>query len=256
MIGKNSKGRRAGLSGWAPLCLAASLALTSCSGGSPTVPPAPYNEHAWIEETRFVGSVRGVVLSMPGNLRIEQGPGQTLWINGEMILLPEIVTQVSDGILEIGLDPELIWHPGPVTEFVLSTPTLDSAELAEMGSIGSSELHVERLSLRLTDAGELDFPNLTASELEVTTGHGTGSVRVAGRANRQAIELSGIADYEARDLYSSRAQVVVSGSGSATLRVDDHLTVTITGSGSVYYLGDPEIEGTITGSGQLVKIDS
>jgi hypothetical protein len=256
MDGRKTGGRRAEATGWAALCLAASVTFITCDGHNPTTPIAAYNEHEWIEETRFVGSVRGVVVSMPGHLRIDQGPDQNLWINGEMVLLPAIITQVRDGILEIRLEPGFFQHPGPLTEFVLSIPTLESAELADIGIIDCSELDVERLSLRLTDTGELDFPNLRASELEVTTAHNGGSVRISGRVNRQNIELPGIADYEARDLHSSQAHVTLSGSGSATVRVDDLLTVTITGSGSVYYLGDPEVESTITGSGQVVPIGS
>ena len=254
MNSRRSRSQRAERVGWGVACLAASVTFITCDGRNPPTPTAAYNEHEWIEETRSVGSFRGLVLSMPGNLRIEQGPGQTLRINGEMILLPSIVSQVRDGILKIWLKPEYFQHPGPLTEFVLSTPTLESAELGDLGTISCSGLDVERLSLRLTDAGELDFPNLRVSELEVTTAHNTGSVHVSGRVDRQSIELSGIADYEARDLHSSQARVSLSGSGSATVRVDDLLTVTITGSGSVYYLGDPEVESTITGSGQVVPL--
>ena len=254
MEGTKSRRRRAEGAVWPTLCLVAVFTLMGCDAGSPTAPIAAFNEHEWIEATRFVGSVRGVVLSMPGHLRIVQDPSQELWINGEMVLLPAIITQVRDGILEIGLDPEVVWHPGPPTEFVLSTPTLESAELADFGVIDCTELDVERLSLRLSDAGELDFANLRTAELEVSTAHSTGSVRVSGRVRRQTIELSGIADYEARDLRSAQARVLVSGSGSATVRVDERLTVEIHGSGSVYYLGDPEVESTVTGTGRLVAL--
>ncbi len=256
MIAGRPRSCRVAGSGWAGLCLVASVALSGCDGQSPTTPNPPFNEHEWIEVSRFISGVRGVVLFMPGHLRVDQGADEELSIRGDRGLLPAVMTQVRGGILEIRLEPGVMPHPGRPTEFVLSTPSLESAELADYGVAGCSELDVERLSLRLTGTGELDFPNLRASELQVTTAQGAGSVRVSGRVHRQSIELSGIAGYQGRDLHSSRARVALSGSGSATVRVDDHLSVTITGSGSVYYLGDPEVESRITGSGQVVRIGS
>jgi hypothetical protein len=50
------------------------------------------------------------------------------------------------------------------------------------------------------------------------------------------------------------ADVRIGSGGSATVRVQDHLSATINGSGNVYYLGDPIVESSISGSGGVVKI--
>jgi len=240
----------------AAFCLTVIVLFANCGAHSPTTPDPDFNEHEWIEVTRIVSGVRGVVLSMPGHLQIEQRPERELWMRGDRALLPAVITQVRNGILEIRLEPGAVPHPGRPTEFVLTTPMLESAELADFGVIRCSNLDTDQLSLRLTDTGALDFPDLSASELRVATGHGGGSVHVSGRVHKQSIELPGVASYDARDLYSSEAEVVLSGSGSATVRVEDRLVVTIVGPGSVYYLGDPEVESTITGTGQVVRIGS
>ena len=82
---------------------------------------------------------------------------------------------------------------------------------------------------------------------------GVGSVQISGRADTQEIELGGLASYDAGDLRSSRARVSVFGSGSATVRVTEHLTASISGSGSIYYFGDPEVNGSVTGSGRIIR---
>lgn len=238
----------------AALGLAASLALAGCGSSTPTTPDPEFNEHEWIETTRSVAGVRGVVLAMSGSLRIDPSGDGELRIYGDRGLLPAVVTVVRDGILEIRLEPGFLPHPNRPTEFVLSASGIESAEVAEYGFISGPGLAVDRLSLRLTGNGELDFPDLSASHLEVVTARGTGAVRVTGRVSTQRIELSGVADYEALQLASSRARMTLSGTGSARVRVEDHLTASIAGSGSIYYLGNPELDSTITGTGDLVQI--
>jgi hypothetical protein len=235
------------------LSLVAALLLAAC-GGTPTTPDPDFNEHEWIETSRQVAGARGVRLAMPGDLRIEQGPGEMLWIRGDRSVLPGIITQVSGEILEIRLEPGTITHPGRPTEFVLSLPVLESVELADYGAVRGDGLRVDRLSLRLTGTGELEFPELDTAELEVSTMQGGGSVFVSGRAQRQRVELAVVAEYHARDLESSRAQVEIFGVGSATVRVRERLTASITGAGSIYYLGSPEVESTVTGTGRVVPL--
>ncbi len=79
-------------------------------------------------------------------------------------------------------------------------------------------------------------------------------MRVSGRVETQRVELSGVAGYEAAALDSLEATVDLSGSGSATVRVAERLTVTISGAGSVYYLGDPEVDSSVTGTGQVTRL--
>jgi hypothetical protein len=238
----------------AGLSLVAGLLVAACQGSTPTTPDPDFNEHEWIESSRQFAGIRGVVLAMPGDLTIEQAPGETLWIRGDRSVLPGIIAQVNNGILEIRLEPGTITHPGRPTEFVLSTPILESADLADYGVIRGVGLRVDRLSLRLTGTGELEFTDLDASELRVSTMQGGGSVSVSGRVHTQRVELSGVAGYYARDLVSSRARVDIFGVGSATVRVSDQLTASITGAGSIYYLGDPEVESTVTGTGRVVPL--
>ncbi len=236
------------------LLLVVTVAAAGCGGSSPTAPDQPYNEHEWVEVGRIVSGVRGVLLAMPGNLTIEQGPDESLTMRGEMILLPSVITQVRDGILEISLEKEYPAHPGRPTELLLSAPSLESAELDAHGAIECTGFEGERLTLRASQTGDLDFQDLSADQLHVISMLGAGAVRASGTVSRQIVEVAGIAGYEARDLESTEAHVTIAGPGSATVRVSERLTAIITGPGSIYYYGDPEVESSITGSGEVVKL--
>lgn len=240
--------------GWKFVGIVASVLFVACSGGTPTTPDPDFNEHEWIETSRQVEGSRGVRLAMPGEMRIEQGPDEMLWVRGDRSVLPAIIAQVSGGILEIKLEPGAVPHPGKPTEFVLSTPVLESVELADYGSIRGDGLRGDRLSLRLTGTGEIELANIETSDLTVSTMQGGGAVFVSGRVHRQRVELAGVAAYQARDLASARARIDILGAGSATVRVTERLTASIIGSGSVYYLGDPEVESTVTGTGRVVPL--
>jgi hypothetical protein len=63
------------------------------------------------------------------------------------------------------------------------------------------------------------------------------------------VSLSGSGRYAAADLSSQDAQVRISGSGSATVRVAGTLEAHTSGSGSVAYIGQPTVTQQRSGSG-------
>lgn len=244
-------------------CLAGGLALVACSGDSPTAPPPPRVEgevagpHVPVLTSRSVQGVRGVVLDMMADLRIEQGSNETLQMLVDPVLTPYLRTPVREGILEIWSDlnlPASVRPPGQQIEFVLTVPSLESVELADTGTIHGPGLDLERLALRLSGLGQMSFPDLTATELDVTIS-GFGSAQVSGRVDRQDVQLPGTGDYQAADLDSREARVRISGSGSATVRVRERLVATVSGTGSVYYYGRPVVEEAVTGSGSVIPMD-
>jgi hypothetical protein len=63
--------------------------------------------------------------------------------------------------------------------------------------------------------------------------------------------MSGVGSYEAGDLDSKSASVVLTGAGSAVVWVHDHLDVTVSGVGSVGYFGSPQVSQNISGLGSV-----
>jgi hypothetical protein len=66
--------------------------------------------------------------------------------------------------------------------------------------------------------------------------------------------MSGFGSYDAENLQSQVAKVVVSGAGTTTLWVTESLDATISGVGNVRYYGSPQIHSRATGVGHLQSL--
>jgi hypothetical protein len=101
----------------------------------------------------------------------------------------------------------------------------------------------------------VEVTNLNTDELNVVLS-GVGDVDIAGTVNVQNVTITGLGEYDARDLTSLEADISLDGNvnQTATVRVSNTLTVTITGNGTVFYIGNPAVDSDITGSGSVQKI--
>ena len=252
-------GKVGGLSPLQAIGLAVGTLLCGCDGSNP-VAPRPLvgdNPHEWVEESRPLVGVRGLILDVPVvcDLRIEQGPAESIWLRADETVMPFLDTTVRDGILEIRYPFEVDPSKRPPKPFavVLTVVELDSVELRDGGTITVSRLSVDRLFLRSSGGGSMALSGLSARAVEVEVLSG-GPVRVAGEVDLHQATLHGLGGYESGNLVSRQVTVAVSHVGSATVRASERLNATISGSGSVYYYGDPVVDSFITGSGRLVRL--
>ena len=179
--------------------------------------------------TRDVSDFNEVTLDGVGNLTIRQTGSESLTIEAEDNLLPEISTEVEGNRLTIE------------TEYDMPAPTQPI----------NYELTVRDLSaLELPVAANVDASDISADSLDVNIS-GAGDMKIAGEADSQAVDISGSGRYQAEDLESEEAEIDISGSGEAVVRVSDHLHVEVSGSGSVEYIGNPTVSRDITGSGEV-----
>jgi hypothetical protein len=179
--------------------------------------------------TRDVSGFNEVALNGVGNLTIRQTGSESLTIEAEDNVLPEISTEVEGNRLTIE------------TEYDMPAPTQPI----------NYELSVRDLSaLELPVAANVDASDISTDSLDVTIS-GAGDMKIAGEADSQDIEISGAAHYQAEDLESEEAEIDISGSGEAVVRVSDHLHVEVSGSGSVEYIGNPTVSRDITGAAEV-----
>lgn len=203
---------------------------------------------------RAVSGFNGVSLDTSGELIITQGDSEGLEITGPSDDLPNIVTEVRGGVLRIGRE-----GPGPI--FAVRSPVfrlrmreIASLEAHSSGSISIRSVRTDSLRIQISSSGSIVLDSLAASSLEVRISS-SGSLRVAGEVDRQDVALSSSGRYEAGTLESRTARVVVSSSGTATVRVSESLDANISSSGDVRYYGDPpRVSGNVTSSGRLVRL--
>ena len=183
-------------------------------------------------EPRDVSGFDEVELRGVGNLSIRQTGTESLSVEAEEDVLPKIRTEVVDGRLVIG--------PEPNTSIQTTEPI-------------DYELTVDNLrALELSGSGEVEAEGIDTDELVVDVS-GSGAMKTSGRAESQEVHVSGSGSYEAQDLESRRVRIDVEGTGSAVVNASEELDAKVGGTGSVEYVGDPMVEKDVSGVGRISK---
>lgn len=183
-------------------------------------------------ETREVSGFDEVELNGVGNLSIRQAGNESLTVEAEESVLPKIRTEVVDGRLFIG--------PEPNTNIETNEPI-------------NYELNVEDLrALELSGSGDIEVEDVSVDALTVTI-DGAGTVEISGRADSQEVSVDGSGEYLAEDLESKNVEVSVDGAGSAVVNASETLDAKVGGAGSVEYVGNPTVNQNVSGVGEVRK---
>lgn len=200
------------------------------TGAVTAAPAAP--ESGRVTENREVSGFTGVELTAIGDLRIEQTGIESLTIEADANVLRQLTSDVSGGVLRLGVLPgATIDDSGPIV-YRLTVATLDSIAVAGAGEVTASNLRAGRLAVRISGAGDMTL---------------------AGTVDSQTVTIGGTGKYDAEGLPSATAEVTIRGSGNAVLRVSNRLNATVSGVGSVEYIGDPRVTKDISGVGSVKR---
>jgi hypothetical protein len=220
----------AGLVGVVLMVSACSVAADSGQAGTDTRQVSGSGKTA--TETRQVTGFSRVELVDFGDVSIQQGKTDSLRIEADENVLPELTSDVVDGTLRLG------HKPGVTVDF--DNPVRYEVTLTNL------------TGLDLSGAGRITGRGLQVDSLDVDV-RGAGLVDLSGSVDRQDVRLSGAGRYQAADLLSQVATAELSGTGEMVLAVDRQLTVKISGAGTVSYSGSASVDKSITGIGQLIK---
>ena len=205
----------------------ASTAPSPTGAGTPA-PAAPVSGR--VTESREVSGVTGVELTSIGEMHIEQTGTESLTIEADADVLPQLTSNVSSGILELGVIHGTTIATSRRIVYRLTVATLDSIAVSGAGDATASNLRAGRLTVKISGAGQMTL---------------------AGTVDSQAVTISGTGDYNGEDLQSATTKVTVDAAGKAVLRVSDRLDATVSGVGSVEYIGDPHVTRDISGIGSV-----
>jgi hypothetical protein len=211
-----------------------------------------------ITEARPVRDFTAVSFDSQGELTIQQGEIESLKIEAETNVLPEILAEVRNGTLHIGYtDPNGWWNVRPTRpiRFTLTVKDLDDLTLAGAGSVVVKELRTDQLQTVLSGAGSLSLEDLEAQDVRVRLS-GAGSVEASGTATQVDARVTGLGSYKGGDLQTESADVTLSGTGSAVVWATKFLNAHISGLGSVQYYGDPKVTQTVSGLGSVQRLGS
>jgi len=215
---------------------------------------APLGQAAQVAtESRSVADFEAVVLAVPAELSIEQGPRETLTLACEPAVLRQLTTQVRGQQLVVGSASSRLETQQPI-RIRLGVRALRSVESRAPSVIRTGPLRTDSLALVLAGGGSVRIDRLEdARSLNVQI-TGAGEVAIGGGEVRaQQLAIRGVGRYAAPRLASDNADVAIDGQGEVQLAARTTLAVRIGGIGLVRYQGDPAVTRSIRGIGSVEK---
>lgn len=208
-------------------------------------------------ETREVQDFLAVSINYPTDVVIQQGKVESVKVEADDNLLPQLTTEVNDETLVIE-NKEESWsqrvNPTERVKITITVKDLREIEFSSAGSLRLNGLKTDELSVNLNGAGEMILNDLDVNKLESRLS-GAGNIKANGTADELDLRISGVGSFEAPELQSMVASVRISGAGSATVRVEDDLTARVSGAGSVKYYGSPNLDEDVSGAGSVSQAD-
>ncbi len=206
-------------------------------------------------EKRDVQNFDSITIRYPAEVIVTQGKVESLSIEAEDNVLPQLRTEVRDGTLVIENSEDNFSKRVGATKVIRVTivvKDLSKIDFSSAGTLSVDGLKADDFELNLSGAGEVTFSDVDFKNMTLRLS-GAGSITGTGKVDTLDATISGLGEISAEGLAVSKATVRISGAGSATVRVSDELTAIISGAGSIDYYGDPNVEERISGAGSINK---
>lgn len=208
-------------------------------------------------QTREVQGFLAVSINYPAEVIIQQGKVESVKLEADDNLLPQLTTEVDDGVLIIE-NEENRWsqrvNPTERVKITITVKDLREIDFSSAGKVQVNGLKTDELSLHLNGVGEMTLNDLEVRKLESRLS-GAGNIEANGVADELDIRISGVGGFDAPKLESLVGIVRISGAGSATVFVQDDLTARVSGAGSINYYGSPTLHEDVSGAGSISRAD-
>ena len=209
-----------------------------------------------VTETRNVQDFVAISLSYPADVLIQQGQTESVKVEAEDNLLPQLSTVMENGTLVIR-NKEIDWNrrvnPTKPVRITVMVKNLRNIDFSSAGTIRVEKLATDDLIAHISGAGTLTLDQLNTRKLDCRLS-GAGSINASGVADDLKLVISGVGSFHGSDLFSQTADARISGAGSATLHPKGELSAEISGTGFVRYYGAPHVTSRISGLGSVNKI--
>lgn len=209
-----------------------------------------------VTETREVQDFLAVSIVYPAEVLIQQGKTESVKIEAEDNLIPQLSTAMENGTLVIR-NKEIDWNkrvnPTKPVRITIMVKDLHELDFSSAGSVRIEKLATDELSISISGTGKLNIDQLNTRKLDCRLS-GAGSVTATGAADDLKLVISGVGSFDGTDLASLTADARISGAGSATVHPKNELSASISGTGSIRYYGSPSVSQQISGLGSVNKI--
>ena len=209
-----------------------------------------------ISETREVSGFNKVQLDGAGTLTISKGDAESLQIEADDNVLPELTSNVTGNTLVLGIQ-ENWWQrvviPSQGINYVLTVTDLSDITINGAADLNLDGFETDTLTIEINGAGKISVTDLTANNFEYVI-NGTANSQISGEVDDLSVEINGLGNVKAGNLQASSASIELNGLGNGTVWVTDSLSVSISGGGSLSYYGYPTISQNISGAGNIVSL--
>ncbi len=180
-------------------------------------------------ESRKVSSFTAIDISGLYDVEIVSQQPSSLELRGEENILPLIITEVRDNTL-----------------FIYNNKNISPKHRIK---IKTSSMKIEKISAEGTN--NLNIYNINNDTLNISQ-NGVGKTEIFGKAKEVYLNLSGTVTVKAKNLYSQKAKVNLSGASKVDIYVSEELNANVLGLGKVNYYGNPQkIIRNILGIGSI-----
>jgi predicted small secreted protein len=247
-----------------------------------------------VSESRTVSGFDSISVCCGMQLSLTQGTEESLQIEADDNLLPEITSTVSGSKLTIQYKQQgTLYRPTRPVKLQVSAIHIRNLEISGGGRLDAGSIDTDQLGIDLSGGSQADLGAVTADSLKVglsggggisladlsltsleielsggskvSTGalkadtlkldsSGGGEITLAGSVAEQNITMSGGGQYEAGDLESQTATIEMSGGGKATLWVKERLDANLSGGTQVEYYGTPSTSEQLSGGSKLTGL--
>ena len=206
-----------------------------------------------ITEERQVSGIEGISVGSSINLIIEQTGSESIRIEATENIIPDIITEVVNGELQINLKSEGYRSILPIKCYV-TVKDLNSLKVSSSASIKCDSLKTEDLSVEMASSSRGSL-NVDATNLDLKIAS-SANLTISGRTDLQNTEVNSSGRLDASELVSKDCKIVVQSSGNASINVTENLEVKVNSSARVNYKGSPEINSDVSSGGSLNKISN
>ena len=182
-------------------------------------------------------------------LKIKQGTAESIVVQADENLLPEIKTVVNGNTLNIDFGKNDV-KPSKSIVIELTVVELEGIEISgSCDIIGVGDWHFQNFALNCSGATESVF-TLFAKKF-TTDASGSCKLVVKGRVDESVYEISGAGELVASTLESKKVTLDISGSGDAEVFATEFLNVECSGASEVRYKGSPKISQNVSGASSI-----
>lgn len=181
-------------------------------------------------DTRTVGEFMQIALTGQGDVTITQADHESLTIEAEENLLPELTSIVAGHRLTLGTRSNI--RPTKPIRYTVTVKDLAGIEVSGAGKVSASQIHTAAIGVSIS---------------------GAGSAVLSGEVENENVTISGAGNCDASQLAAKSAEIAVTGAGNTVVQVSDSLDARISGMGNVEYIGNPKVSQTVSGLGRVRK---